>query len=86
MKLVINTRLIDMDVLVGEQIIKNSDDSYTILLNARLSHERQLECYKHALLHINNEDFEKDNADVIEFNAHGAWFSFWEWETINESW
>ena len=72
MKLVINTRLIDMDVLVGEQVIKNNDDSYTILLNARLSHERQLECYKHALLHINNEDFEKDNADVIEFNAHGA--------------
>ena len=62
-----------MDVLVGEQVIKNNDDSYTILLNARLSHERQLECYKHALLHINNEDFEKDNADVIEFNAHGAW-------------
>ena len=72
MKLDINTRLIDMDVLVGEQVIKNNDDSYTILLNARLSHERQLECYKHALLHINNEDFEKDNADVIEFNAHGA--------------
>ena len=72
MKLDINTRLIDMDVLIGEQVIKNNDDSYTILLNARLSHERQLECYKHALLHINNEDFEKDNADVIEFNAHGA--------------
>ena len=72
MKLDINTRLIDMDVLVGEQVIKNNDDSYTILLNARLSHERQLECYKHALLHINNDDFENDNADVIEFNAHGA--------------
>lgn len=72
MKLDINTRLIDMDVLVGEQVIKNNDDSYTILLNARLSHERQLECYKHALLHINNEDFEKDNADEIECKTHGA--------------
>lgn len=72
MKLVINTRLIDMDVLVGEQIIKNSDDSYTILINARLSHERQLECYRHALLHINNDDFAKDNADKIEFDAHSA--------------
>lgn len=68
----INTKLIDMDVLVGEQVIKNNDDSYTILLNARLSHERQLECYKHALLHINNEDFEKDNADEIECKTHGA--------------
>ena len=61
-----------MDVLVGEQVIKNNDDSYTILLNAWLSHERQLECYKHALLHINNEDFEKDNADEIECKTHGA--------------
>ena len=72
MKLDINTRLIDMDVLIGEQVIKNNDDSYTILLNARLSHERQLECYRHALLHINNEDFSKYNADKIEFDAHSA--------------
>ena len=73
MELDINTKLIDMDVLVGEQIIKNNDDSYTILLNARLSHERQLECYKHALLHINNDDFENDNADEIEFKTHGGY-------------
>ena len=72
MKLDINTRLIDMDVLVGEQVIKNNDDSYTILLNARLSHERQLECFRHALLHISNEDVEKDNADEIECKTHGA--------------
>lgn len=70
MELDINTQIIDMDVLVGEQIIKNNDDSYTILLNARLSHERQLECYRHALLHISNDDFEKDNADKIEKRAH----------------
>lgn len=73
MELDINTKLIDMDVLVGEQVIKNNDDSYTILLNARLSHERQLECYKHALLHINNDDFENDNADEIEFKTHGGY-------------
>ena len=72
MELDINTQIIDMDVLVGEQIIKNNDDSYTILLNARLSHERQLECYRHALLHINNDDFEKYNADEIECKTHGT--------------
>ena len=59
-----------MVVLVGEQVIKNNDDSYTILLNARLSYERQLECYRHALLHIINEDFEKDISDEIEYIAH----------------
>ena len=71
MELDINTQIIDMDILVGEQVIKNNDDSYTILLNARLSHERQLECYRHALLHISNDDFEKYNADEIEYKAHG---------------
>lgn len=59
-----------MDVLVGEQITANSDGSYTIFLNARLSHERQLEAYAHALRHIQNEDFNKDNADMIELAAH----------------
>lgn len=66
----INTKIIDMDVLVGEQITANSDGSYTIFLNARLSHERQLEAYAHALSHIQNEDFNKDNADMIELSAH----------------
>lgn len=61
-----------MDVLVGEQIIKNKDDSYTILLNARLSSEKQMKCYLHALSHINNNDFEKESADKIEFDAHSA--------------
>ena len=70
MKMDVNTFLMDMDVLVGEQVVKNNDDSYTIFLNARLSRERQLECYRHALLHINNEDFEKENADRIESNTH----------------
>lgn len=68
----INTQLLDMDVLIPEHIIKNSDDSYTILLNSRLSHERQLEAYNHALNHINNRDFEKTDVDEIEANAHSA--------------
>lgn len=66
----INTKIIDMDVLVGEQITANSDGSYTIFLNARLSHERQLEAYAHALRHIQENDFEKENADQIEVKAH----------------
>lgn len=60
-----------MDVLVGEQVIKNNDDSYTILLNARLSYEKQKEAYMHALIHIKNDDFCKEcSADDIEFAAH----------------
>ena len=59
-----------MDVLVPEQIVKNRDDSYTIFINARLSHNKQLEVYKHALKHIENGDFEKYDADSIELDAH----------------
>lgn len=66
----VNTQLIDMDVRVAEHVIKNNDDTYTVLLNARLSHERQLEAYSHALQHIHNDDFEKETADKIEFDAH----------------
>ena len=72
MKLDVNTFLLDMDVLIPEHVIANSDGSYTVLLNSRLSRERQQECYRHALLHISNNDFEKDNADEIEYKAHGA--------------
>lgn len=66
----INTQVIDMDVLVGEQVVKNKDDSYTIFLNARLSYERQLAAYWHAINHIKNGDFDKGNADIIEQKAH----------------
>lgn len=61
-----------MDVLVAEQIVKNSDDSYTIFINSRLTYERQLEAYYHALQHIRENDFEKDTADKIEFNTHNV--------------
>lgn len=62
----------DMDVLISEQVVKNMDDSYTILLNSRLSHERHLESYKHAMQHISNGDFDKADADMIELEAHMA--------------
>lgn len=72
MQLTVNTQLINMDVLIAERVIKNNDDSYTVLLNSRLSHERLMEAYSHALQHIQDDDFEKETADKIEFDAHSA--------------
>ena len=66
----VNTQVINMDVLIPEQIVKNKDDSYTIFLNARLSRERQLEAYWHAMRHIESGDFDKDDADQAELSAH----------------
>jgi len=48
----------------------NPDGSYTILINAKLSNDMQKQVYLHELYHINNNDFEKNNVDTIEYYAH----------------
>lgn len=63
-------QLLDMDTKIPEQLVKNSDNSYTIFLNTRLSRESQLKSYYHALTHIRDDDFCKENVQEIEFEAH----------------
>lgn len=65
-------QVIDMDVMIPEQVVKNQDGSYTIFLNARYSHEYNLKSYQHAIEHINNGDFDREcgNVQVIEAAAH----------------
>ena len=66
----INVQLLDMDTMIPEHLIKNDDDSYTIFLNARLSRDSQLKSYYHALRHIKEDDFEKEDIQKIEAGAH----------------
>ena len=68
--LYINVQLINCDTCIRESVVKNYDDSYTIFINAKLSHERQREAYNHAIEHIKNNDFDKHDANRIEFEAH----------------
>lgn len=63
-------RYLDMDVCVSEQVIQNPDGSYSIFINSRLSWERQQEAYEHALKHIQINDFEKEDIQKIEYDAH----------------
>ena len=49
----------------------NSDDSYTIFIDARLSTEKQKEVFEHETNHIINDDFEKTDVQQIETEAHG---------------
>jgi len=51
-------------------VVQNEDDSYTILINAKLSQDEQLKAYQHALSHIKNGDFEKSDIQNIELQAH----------------
>ena len=66
----INVILIDLDTMVGETICKNADDSFTVFINSRWSSEMQRKCFCHALDHIRNNDWEKDDADSIEGARH----------------
>lgn len=53
-----------------EMVTENSDGSYTIFINARLTYTRQLEAYQHAMKHINECDFQKTDVQTIEAIAH----------------
>ena len=66
----VNTILIDMDVMIPEQVVENPDGSYSIFLNSRLTHEQHIESYAHAMRHIKNWDFEKQDVNQIELEAH----------------
>lgn len=66
----VNVVLINFPNSGKEMVVPNEDGTYTILINARLSHDSQLKAYAHAMKHITNNDFEKDNAQAIETIAH----------------
>ncbi|MCI6812626.1 MAG: hypothetical protein MR922_09505 [Lachnospiraceae bacterium] len=66
----INVQLLDMDTKIPEHLVKNDDDSYTIFLNAKLTRENHLKSYAHAIRHIENGDFDKEDVGEIEKEAH----------------
>lgn len=67
----VNVVLIDFKTSKGKEMVTvNEDGSYTILINARLSNEGQLKAYQHAMEHIKKNDFEKEDVQKIEFDAH----------------
>lgn len=66
----VNVHLVNFQAPGREMVVPNEDDSYTILINAKLSQDEQLKAYQHALSHINHRDFEKQDIQSIEFQAH----------------
>ena len=54
----------------NELVVVNEDDTFTVFINARLSADGQLRAYQHAMRHIENNDFEKDDVQAIEAAAH----------------
>jgi len=48
----------------------NSDDSYTIFIDAKLNRAKQKEVFMQEMNHIKNNDFEKEDVQEIEHKAH----------------
>ena len=63
--------LIDMDTCIGECVRPTPDGGYAIFINARLSVDEQRYAFEHAINHIENGDFEKEDVQQIEAEAHG---------------
>ena len=69
---VANVQVLDLKTTCGSELVTpNEDGSYTVLINARMSYETQRKALLHALKHILNDDFEKENVQQIEVAAHG---------------
>ncbi|RKJ46521.1 hypothetical protein D7X98_03955 [bacterium 1XD8-76] len=67
----VNTFLVNFPSPGKEMVVQNEDGSYTVLINAKLSQDGQVEAYEHALKHIDSGDFEKSDVQSIESQAHG---------------
>ncbi len=67
----INIIMCDLPCSIGGYTYKSIDGYYTIILNSRLSHERNMQTYQHELDHINREELgAKSDVDLLEFRAH----------------
>ena len=66
----VNVALLNMPTTTAETVTENSDGSFTIFINSRLSYERQLKAYAHAIKHIESGDFEKHSVQSIEYQTH----------------
>lgn len=66
----VNIVLLDIDYKTNEVVTENEDGTFTVVINARLSEDGKLRAYKHAMQHINNQDFMKSNVQTIEYAAH----------------
>lgn len=56
-----------------EAVTENEDGSYTIFIEEKLSKEGREKAFLHAMKHIDNNDFFKDDIQKIEFDAHASW-------------
>lgn len=62
--------LVELPNGVSEMTMPCLDGGYTIYIDPRLSHQGRVKAYLHAMQHIEKCDWEKENIQEIEFEAH----------------
>ena len=67
---VVNCIMADMPPKIKGYTAENSDGSFTVVLNSRLTYEQHILTYVHEIMHIKHNDFQKTNTDAIEKAAH----------------
>lgn len=68
---IIQVFLVDLPTAVRGLTIRNTDDSYTILINVNLSHEAQCDAYDHEMEHISKRDFDRmHDINNLELTRH----------------
>lgn len=66
----VTVRLENITCTIGGYVVQ-TPDGYTIVLNSRCTHEKNMQTYMHELSHIYNDDFSSEMpADEIESAAH----------------
>ena len=64
-------QIFEMDGMkVNEAVTENEDGSYTIFVNNNLCDSKRIRAIKHAIDHIVNKDFGRDDIQEIEAESH----------------
>lgn len=66
----VNIIEVDLPTTISAYVVSNCDCSFTIVLNAKMSFEHKRISYLHELAHIEQGDYDKDSADLVEIHAH----------------
>lgn len=61
--------LVDLPHSVREMVCP-CDGGYCVYLNSRLSQSAQEKSFRHAIWHIEHDDFSKEDVQLIEKSAH----------------
>ena len=66
-------RYYDMPCTIHSYVMLNRDDTYTVIINSRLSIDMQEQAMEHEMEHIQNGDYDRNcSLNLIEIHAHSV--------------